>query len=567
MATALRKPRPNAPARPGTSEGGGVEERGLPRPPARRRGLAPLIDVARQARRQPLLILEQQAAFLRDVARIVAGESDLAPDAGDRRFQDVAWKENAFYRAWLQVYLAGRNALASFVDRAGFEPITAARARFVVSFVTEALAPTNVLLGNPAAIKRAFETGGASLVRGLQNMLSDAATNGLMPSQVDRTAFQVGKSLAVSRGSVVYRNDVLELIQYAPATDEVHSRPLVLVPPQINKFYVFDLAPGRSLVEHAVKSGLQVFAVSWRNPTAAERHWGLETYVRGLRDAIAAARTIARSKDVNVLAACAGAITLMPLLAHLAARRDARVHGVTLLVAMLDTRAESAVGLFATPQTIALARRVSQLRGVLPGGSLAWLFAWLRPNDLVWNYWVNNYLMGNDPPAFDLLYWNGDSTRLPARLHSDFLDLFVGNPLGTPGALSVLGTRIDLSKVRNDTYVLAGLTDHITPWKGCYAATRMLGGRAEFVLNSSGHIQSVVNPPGNPRARFLTNAECPQDADAWRAGAQEHPGTWWDHWRDWITARSGPMRPAPARLGTKKLPPLEAAPGSYVFES
>ena len=523
--------------------------------------------VARQALRRPLVLVEQQAAFLQELVRIATGESALAPDEGDRRFQDPAFAQNVFYRSWLQGYLAWRNSARAFVDKAGLETMTAARAQFLLSLVTEALAPTNFLLGNPAALKRAIDTGGVSLLRGLQNMAGDLAVNGGMPSMVDRSAFQVGKNLAVTPGAVVFRNELLELIQYAPAGEEVHTRPLVLVPPQINKFYVLDLAPGKSLIEHAVKHGVQVFVISWRNPMPAQRDWGLKTYLRGILQAIDAARSITRSRDVNVLAACAGALTLLPLLGHLAATRDRRVHAVTLMVAMVDTAVGSQLGLFATRQTVALAKSASQAKGVLPGEAMERVFAWLRPNDLVWNYWVNNYLMGNDPPAFDVLFWNGDSTRLPARLHGELLDWFVENPFRKPGRRSPLGTRIDLSKVKSDAYVVAGMTDHITPWKGCYAATQILGGKSEFVLSSSGHIQSIINPPGNPKAKFFTNAETPASATEWLAGAQPQWGSWWDHWRDWIAARSGPRRKAQHRLGGGKYPAREPAPGTYVLQT
>jgi polyhydroxyalkanoate synthase len=523
--------------------------------------------VARQALRRPLVLVEQQAALLQELVKIATGESTVAPDEGDRRFQDPAFAQNVFYRSWLQGYLAWRNSARAFVDKAGLEAMTAARAQFLLSLVTEALAPTNFLLGNPAALKRALDTGGVSLLRGLQNMASDLAINGGMPSMVDRSAFQVGKNLAVTPGAVVFRNELLELIQYAPASEEVHSRPLLMVPPQINKFYVLDLAPGKSLIEHAVKRGVQVFVISWRNPTPAQRDWGLKTYVRGILQAIDAARSITRSRDVNVLAACAGALALLPLLGHLAATRDRRVHAVTLMVAMVDTEAGSQLGLFATRQTVALAKSASQKKGVLPGEAMERVFAWLRPNDLVWNYWVNNYLMGNDPPAFDVLFWNGDSTRLPARLHGELLDWFVENPFRKPGRRSPLGTRIDLTKVKSDTYVVAGMTDHITPWQGCYAATQILGGKSEFVLSSSGHIQSIINPPGNPKAKFFTNAETPASATEWQAGAQPQWGSWWDHWRDWVAARSGPMGKAERRLGGRKYPAREPAPGTYVLQT
>jgi poly[(R)-3-hydroxyalkanoate] polymerase subunit PhaC len=512
------------------------------------------------------VVVEQPAALVRELLRVLTGQSTLAPAPGDRRFQDPTWTGNPFYRAWLQGYLAWRHSLDGLVDAAGLPAPTAARAHFVVSLLTEAVAPTNFLLGNPAALKKALETGGGSLGRGLRNLLRDMATNGGMPAQVDKSAFQVGKNLALSPGAVVFRNEVLELIQYAPASEEVYARPLLIVPPQINKFYLFDLAPGRSFIEHAVKSGMQVFAISWRNPTPAHRQWGLETYLTSILGAIDAMCEITGEKDINTLGACAGGITTMALLAHLAAKGDGRVNAVSLMVALLDTQAESQVGSFATGEILALARLISQLKGVLGGDELGRGFTWLRPNDLVWNYWVNNYLMGDDPPAFDVLYWNNDATSLPARLHGEFLDMFATNPFKNPGALSLLGTPIDLSRVTCDAYILAGVTDHIAPWKACYATTQMLGGQREFVLGSSGHIQSVISPPGNAKARFFTRPECPGSADEWLAGARPQSGSWWDHWRDWSVARSGTRREAPKTLGSPRHPPGATAPGTYVFD-
>jgi polyhydroxyalkanoate synthase subunit PhaC len=368
----------------------------------------------------------------------------------------------------------------------------------------------------------------------------------------------------------VFSNEVCEVIQYAPATEQVYARPLLFVPPQINKFYLVDLSPGKSLIKYAVRNGVQTFAISWRNPTPAHCNWGLETYLYSILEAIDAVREITGSYDLNILSACAGSITMMALLAHLAAkgrRSDTLVNAVTLMVALLDTQVESQLGLFASKETIALAKRNSQMKGVLSGDEMGRVFTWLRPNDLVWNYWVNNYLMGNDPPAFDILYWSNDSTRLPARLHGEFLDLFSANPFKNPGEFSVFGTPIDLAKVTSDAYIVAGITDHITPWKGCYSTTQMLGGNRQFILSSSGHIQSIINPPGNPKARFFTNQHFPVSPDEWLAGAQEQSGSWWDHWRDWIVARSGESMEAPKTLGNKNYPQRDPAPGTYVFET
>lgn len=471
----------------------------------------------------------------------------------DKRFSDPAWQDNPFFRTWMQTYLTWCRGLGNLIDGAGMEAADAQRARFGLGLLTDALAPTNTLLGNPTALKKFIDTGGASAMRGLTHMLEDVAQNHGMPSQVDKSAFQVGGNLACTPGAVVFRNEVLELIQYAAGTDSVYRRPLLAIPPQINKYYVLDLAPGRSLFEYLVKNGVQTFVISWRNPTPAQRDWGLDTYIAAVLEATEAVSDITRSDDLNVLGVCSGGLTTALLLRQLAASNDTRINAATLMVTTLDGGLESQLGLFATPVAMEAARLRSQQKGVLEGHELAQAFAWLRANDLVWPYWVNNYLLGEDPRAFDILYWNNDSTNLPARLHSDFLGL--------------LGKAVDLSNVRADTYLLAGVTDHITPWKACYATTQMVGGSCEFVLSSSGHVQSIINPPGNPKAKFFVNGTLDKDPEAWLCGARDRAGSWWEHWRDWLSARSGRTRKPSGRLGSRNFVPSTPAPGTYVLPS
>ena len=334
-------------------------------------------------------------------------------------------------------------------------------------------------------------------------MAHDVRHNGGMPATVDTRPFTVGGNIAATPGQVVHRSEVFELIQYTPAGKKTFKRPLVAIPPQINKFYISDIAPGRSLIEHMVGAGIPYYAVSWRNPTAAQRDWNLDTYVAACKEAIEVACEISGSADANVVGMCAGAITMACLLGHLAATGEALVNSATFLVAGLDTAQESQIGMLASKPAVEAARVHSQRAGYLDGDDLAKVFAWLRPNDLVWNYWVNNYLLGQNPPAFDILYWNADTTRLPAGLHSDFLDLATSNGLAE-GTLTVLGTPVDLGRVELDAYVVAGSTDHIVPWQAAYQTTQLLGGESEFVLSSSGHIQAIVNPPGNPKASYRT---------------------------------------------------------------
>jgi poly[(R)-3-hydroxyalkanoate] polymerase subunit PhaC len=522
--------------------------------------------MALAAWRNPGLGLQESSEFMDEMARIATGQSKIEPDAKDKRFEDPTWKTNPFYKAMLQSYLLWRQSLNNLVDHADLPTQDADRARFALSLYTEAIAPTNTLLGNPAAVKKLYETGGASAVRGLTHMIEDLARNGGLPSQVDMKAFEVGKNLATSKGAVVFKNEVLELIQYAPHTETVYSRPLLSVPPQINKFYIFDLSPGKSLVEYLAHNGFTVFAISWRNPTAKQRDWGFETYVQGVLEACDVIRDITGQDAINAAAACAGGVTQALALGHLAAKGDKRINAATFMVTVLDSSVESTMGLFATPETVEVAKALSKARGVLEGQEMARVFAWLRPNDLIWNYWVNNYLVGNDPAAFDILYWNNDTTRLPSKFHVELMNFALKNPLVKAGGVKVLGTPVDLSKVKVDTFITAGVTDHITPWQGCYATTQLLGGKPEFILSSAGHIQSILNPPGNPKAKYYTGAEYPADAEQWLARAEQRAGSWWDRWRDWLGERSGERVPAPTSLGNARYPAGAAAPGTYVFE-
>jgi polyhydroxyalkanoate synthase len=523
-------------------------------------------QLLQQALPQPAMAMKHSTEFFTELGRIRTRQSAITPDAKDKRFLDQTWADHPLYKAYLQTYLLWDQSLHAFVDDAGLAPREADRARFVLSLFTQAVAPTNTMLGNPAAMKRFYETGGASAVRGLVHMLEDLAKNGGLSSQVNMKAFQVGKDLALTPGSVVFKNEVLELIQYTPATGQVYQRPLLMVPPQINKFYVMDLSPGKSFVEFAVKQGLQVFCLSWRNPTPAQGDWGLDTYMQAILDASDAVRAITGSPVLNTLGTCSGGVTLSALLGHLSAREDRRIQTATLFVTVLDSSVESQLGLFATPETIEAAKQVSRVQGVFEGQEMARVFAWMRPNDLIWNYWVNNYLIGNDSPSFDVLYWNNDTTRLPARLHSEMLDIALSNPFTHPGAITLLETPIDLSKVTCDAYIMAGVTNHITPWKGCYATPQLLGGTCEFVLSSAGHIQSILNPPGNPKAKYFTAAEYPADPDQWFARAKQQAASWWEHWRDWLWARSGERKPAPKALGNTQYQPEAPAPGTYVLE-
>jgi polyhydroxyalkanoate synthase len=496
--------------------------------------------------------------------RVVVGRSDVAPERRDRRFSDRTWHDNPIFHRLLQAYLVQHDAAHRVIDEVELDAKSRARAHFAMSLVTEALAPTNFPLTNPDALAKAVETRGQSVVAGARNLVHDLRHNGGMPSQVDTRPFEVGRNLALTAGQVVHRSDVFELIQYGEATARVHRRPLVVVPPQINKYYITDLAPGRSLVESTVAAGIPYFTLSWRNPTPDQRDWNLDTYAAACLEAIRVACDIAGSDDVNTVGLCAGGVTLAALLGHLATTGESSlVNSATFLVAGLDTTVETTATSLLSRRAVEAARARSLRAGVLEGEDMARVFAWLRPNDLVWNYWVNNYLLGENPPAFDILYWNGDTTRLPAGLHSDFLDLYLTNGL-VEGTLEVLGTPVDLAKVECDSFVVAGYTDHIIPWDGAYRTTQLLGGNSQFVLSNGGHIQAILNPPDNPKASYLTSDSVPATADEWREGATQVTGSWWTLWHDWLSERSRPTRARRARAGNAAHRPLDPAPGRYV---
>ncbi|WP_166218561.1 class II poly(R)-hydroxyalkanoic acid synthase [Pseudomonas atagonensis] len=521
--------------------------------------------VLKQAIKQPIHSVKHVTHFGLELKNVLFGKSELQPAGDDRRFADPAWSQNPLYKRYLQTYLAWRKELHDWIDDSSLSPKDIARGHFVINLMTEAMAPTNTA-ANPAAVKRFFETGGKSLLDGLSHLAKDLVHNGGMPSQVNMGAFEVGKSLGVTEGAVVFRNDVLELIQYKPITEQVHERPLLVVPPQINKFYVFDLSPDKSLARFCLRNNVQTFIVSWRNPTKAQREWGLSTYIDALKEAVDVVTAITGSKDVNMLGACSGGITCTALLGHYAAIGEKKVNALTLLVSVLDTTLDSDVALFVDEQTLETAKRHSYQAGVLEGKDMAKVFAWMRPNDLIWNYWVNNYLLGNEPPVFDILFWNNDTTRLPAAFHGDLIEMFKNNPLIRPNALEVCGTPIDLKQVTADIFSLAGTNDHITPWKSCYKSAQLFGGKVEFVLSSSGHIQSILNPPGNPKSRYMTGEEMAANADDWQENSTKHTDSWWLYWQAWQAERSGNLKKAPLKLGNKAHPAGEASPGTYVHE-
>ena len=504
--------------------------------------------------------------LLGELAEVAAGRMIVTPARGDSRFADPAWRENPVYRRLGQAYLAASNALAEAVDGADLDWRRAAQARFAAGVLVSALAPTNTLAGNPAAMRHAVETRGLSLARGARNFAADARSGLRTPRQVDTRPFTLGENVGATPGAVVFRNDVVEIVQYAPATPSVRTIPLLIVWSLINRFYILDLAPGRSFIEYAVSQGFQVFVTSWRNPGREQAAWDLDTYATALLEAMAAVKQITGSGELGTMGLCAGGQLLAALLSVLAERGDESVRYACFGVSQLDMSVPSPAAMAFAKPVPALARMGSRMAGVVDGRDLAAMFSWLRPDELVWSYWVNNYLMGQDPPAFDILAWNSDTTRLPGKLQGQLLSIAERNALAAPGGMTLLGTPVDLSKAKPDSYVIGAETDHLVPWRGTYRTTQLLGGDSTFVLSGGGHIQHLVNPPGNPKARYRLGPTPGTDPDAWVAGSAEHRGSWWGHWSEWVNARSGKLKRPRKTLGSAQHPPVEAAPGSYVRE-
>ena len=502
----------------------------------------------------------------RGLARVLSGKSEIEPKS-DKRFTDPAWTENPLFRRLAQGYLAGGSAVTRLVDRQeedGLDARALERSRFATELAIAALSPANLLFTNPTGLKRAFDTAGASVARGAGNFLHDLRHNGGLPSTVDTEPFQVGRDMALSPGSVVERDDMAELIQYEPTTRRVRARPLLVVPPPIGRYYFLDLRPGRSFVEFAQSQGFQVFLLSWRNPGPAQGDWGLDDYAARVSTAIDTVLEVTGQPQTNLLGFCAGGIISTTLLNHLAATGDDRVRSMSYGVTLLDFAQRAPLAAFQSRKLLDFARRRSTRAGVITSGQLGAAFALMRPNDLVFNYVINNYVLGEKPPAFDILAWNADGTNLPSRLHAQFLDIFGRNSLVTGEDLSVLGSPIDLKQVTVPMFVTGALTDHLTPWRGCYRTTQMLGGEATFVLSYSGHIASLINPPGNPKAHYWTGGPPGPDADAWHESAERHQGSWWEAWAGWFEEHAGDEISAPKKLGSTLHPPLDAAPGRYV---
>jgi len=514
----------------------------------------------------PAAVAKEMPWLAKELTKIALGQSDISFDKRDKRFADEAWQSVPYFRTMGQSYRLFEMWMERMYQGVDGSWQNKARARFAADVIAAALAPTNYLGTNPEALRKAFETSGLSLVRGAQNMLQDMARGG-MPSMVDRKQFTVGKDIAATPGAVVYRDEMFELLQYTPTTPKVRSIPVLMIPPQINRHYVLDLSPGRSLVEFAVSQGLGVFMVVWRNPNSqrGDGKWGLDEYLAAEERANEVVKKITRSEKINLLGLCAGGITLSYVLAHYAAIGDESAGAATFVVTMVTGDKPNVVGMLDTGQARTILEQAAANEDIVPGTSLRSLFAMLRPNDLVFNYLVSGWLKGESPAPFDVLAWNDDATRTTAKFAKESSELAMDGWDGNGPTL--LGVKTDFSKVTCDSYHVGGYTDHITAWRACYDTAHLVGGSdRQMTLIRSGHIQSVVYPADSERYDRWYGPPTPTDPDEWLKTAAVEKGSWWRPWTEWLIARSGPEKAARATLGNRQYPPLAEAPGTYVVE-
>ncbi|HEX5127571.1 MAG TPA: class I poly(R)-hydroxyalkanoic acid synthase, partial [Rhodocyclaceae bacterium] len=492
-------------------------------------------------------------------------EPVATPQPGDRRFNAPEWSASPVYDYIRQAYLINAQFLSAVADAMPVnDKLAKSRLQFLTRQYIDALSPANFAATNPEFIQRALDTKGESITAGVMNLIGDVEKGRI--SMTDDSAFEVGRNLATTQGAVIYENEVMQLIQYAPLTDKVYERPLLIVPPCINKYYILDLQPDNSFVRYAVEQGHTVFLVSWRNPKAEQAHLTWDNYIGdGVLQSLQVVRDITKVDKPNILGFCVGGTLVASALAVARARGEDPVESITLLTAFLDFADTGELSCFVDETSVAA--REAAINKVMPGRELSNMFSSLRPNDLVWNYVVDNYLKGNKPPAFDLLYWNADSTNLPGPFAAWYLrNTYLENNLRIPGKLEMLGEKVDLGRIECPAYFVATREDHIVPWKTSYLGRRLLGGESTFVLGASGHIAGIVNPASKNKRSYWTNASTTAMAEEWLQGAAEHKGSWWSNWADWLKARGGKQIAARSRLGNRHNKLIEAAPGRYVRE-
>ena len=510
---------------------------------------------------------ELQAAYLRDAAALWNQATSASAETsarGDRRFAGQDWLANPTAAYTAGMYLLNARTLMQLADHVQADEKTRQRIRFAVQQWVDAASPSNYLALNPEAQRRALDTHGESIARGLQHLWNDLRQGHL--SQTDETVFEVGRNVAMTPGAVVYENELFQLVEYAPITEKAHERPLLLVPPCINKFYILDLQPDNSLVRYALSEGHRVYMLSWVNADESLAHKTWDDYIEdGVIRAIQEVRAISRQDQINTLGFCIGGTLVGTALAVLAARGESPVASLTLLTAFLDFSDTGILDLFIDETMVRLREASIGQGGLLQGRELAATFSFLRPNDLVWNYVVGNYLKGETPPPFDLLYWNSDSTNLPGPMYCWYLrHTYLENNLKVPGKVTVCGEPVDLRRLDLPTFLYASREDHIVPWHSAYDTVHVLPGKKQFVLGASGHIAGVINPPTKKKRSHWTNARLPKTAQAWFDGATEHPGSWWPLWSDWLKLHAGKLVAAPKKPGDARHPPIEPAPGRYV---
>ena len=521
--------------------------------------------VLNQATTQPRAVFEAGRKFAVAMTSIWLGSSDVDPGEDDARFTDEAWSENPLFRRIGQSYLAWSNSLDDWLAASGLEGIEHDRARFVLSAAKDVLAPVNTLVGNPAALKKLRETQGASLVNGMRNVFDDIRHNHGYPAVADRGAFTVGVDVAATEGAVVFRNDLFELIQYQPKTAEVSLIPLLYVFSQVNRFYLGDLTPDRSLFQRLLDAGIPVFAISWRNPEKAHSQWNLDTYADGVIEAIRVMRKVTKQGKIHLMGLCAGGLVTAAAAGVMQARGDDWVDTLSLFVNVLDFRpGDSEFGLFVTERSVEAQKSSVRSRGLFSERDVFEMFAMLRIEENVMSFFRANYLLGEDPPKHPLLFWSMDYTRVPAEMQCTFLDLSQYNQLAKR-EMRILGKRVDLTQIDYPVYLMAGSTDHITPWRACYRSAQLFGGDVEFVLTNQNHTQTISSRMDNRHLKYFVASELPADPDAALKSATEYKGSWTNHWIEWLDARSEEKLSAPKRLGSKKFPVLGVAPGEYVL--
>ncbi|GAA4405352.1 class I poly(R)-hydroxyalkanoic acid synthase [Quisquiliibacterium transsilvanicum] len=487
-----------------------------------------------------------------------------APRLADKRFSHESWRENNPFAWTAALYLLNADFMRKLAEAMEGDARGRDRVRFAVQQWVDMLSPANFLATNPEAQRKLVETRGESLKAGLQNLLGDIGKGRI--SQTDENAFEVGRNVATTPGSVVFQNELIQLIQYEPTTPTVGTRPLLMVPPSVNKFYIMDLQPDNSLVAHAISNGHTVFMLSWRNVGPEQGQLGWDDYIEsGIFEAIRVVREITGADSINTLGFCVGGTILATALAALARRGERPVASMTLMTTLLDFAEPGVLGVFVDESAVAMKEKAIAAGGILPGSELATTFSFLRPNDLVWNYYVNNYLKGEQPPAFDLLYWNSDSTNLPGPMFCWFLrHMYLQNELRIPDRLVCAGEPIDLRRIELPSFVFGAREDHIVPWVAAYGGARLLAGNVRFVLGASGHIAGAINPASKNKRSYWLGPSPQLEPDDWLAQAEEKPGSWWNEWTRWLGAYQGPLKPAPRAVGSPDHPPIEPAPGSYV---